>query len=722
MVKHNPALRAPAARRLRVYAFDPQASLDLGSARYGHAVISLPWDDPADGLLERGPVNDYLEVIDIDPTSNQFYEPIDLNAPEVLAQDGLTPSEGDPRFHQQMVFAVAMKTIKQFERALGRKVIWAPTWNDKTKTYDPTPKLRVYPHALREANAYYSRDKRALLFGYFRAAHRSAGASWIFTALSHDIIVHETTHAILDGLHPRYSEPTSRDSLAFHEAFADIAALFSHFQLYEAVYDYIDKQGGRLDQSGLLTGLAGQFAAGATGRASLRDYIDKKPDADAIETTQEPHARGAILVAAVFDAFLSIYRARTADLLRLSGLREGDGRALHPDLTHRLTAEATKSADHVLRMCIRALDYLPPVDVRFGEFLRAIITADTDLIPDDRLNYRLAFVEAFRRRGIFPDNCLSMSPDNLLWDRPLVERPRPGAKPDLKYLDASDILLESLDLTPHYLRREIIKVMESNRKKVWYWLVQPALSLGEADPEAEDLFKVFLAEARAAFASDDEAGRAGWKAFLGRNESYFKALTGISDADYQSLPTRLDELRHFARWEAFFNHLVASKKVKKLAETDRAWEDALGIRFARRSGDPMTIHGQQHSPHVEVHSVRTTRRAGPDGQDVRQLVIEVTQRRRGYFLADTQLTEDKIFRPPQTTGWQKSKAPDFWFRAGATLIIDLRDGALRYVISKRIDDDRRLADQRAFLRSPTDLGFTYDGGRMGEPFAMLHRH
>ena len=31
-------------------------------------------------------------------------------------------------------------------------------------------KLRIYPHALREANAYYDPDKIALLFGYFRAA------------------------------------------------------------------------------------------------------------------------------------------------------------------------------------------------------------------------------------------------------------------------------------------------------------------------------------------------------------------------------------------------------------------------------------------------------------------------------------------------------------------------------------------------------------------------
>ena len=69
-------------------------------------------------------------------------------------------------------------------------------------------------------------------------------------------------------------------------------------------------------------------------------------------------------------------------------------------------------------MCIRALDYLPPVDVRFGELLRAIITADTDLVPDDPHNYRIAFAEAFRGRGILVEDCLSMSPENLLWETP----------------------------------------------------------------------------------------------------------------------------------------------------------------------------------------------------------------------------------------------------------------------------------------------------------------
>jgi len=110
----TPPVPQPTVRRLRVYAFDPNAALDLGTTRFSAATISLAWDDPTEERISLGPVNEYLEVVDIDPCSQQFYPPLDLNAVDVLAQDGLPPSEGDPRFHQQMVFAVAMKTIRQF--------------------------------------------------------------------------------------------------------------------------------------------------------------------------------------------------------------------------------------------------------------------------------------------------------------------------------------------------------------------------------------------------------------------------------------------------------------------------------------------------------------------------------------------------------------------------------------------------------------------------------
>ena len=57
------------------------------------------------------------------------------------------------------------------------------------------------------------------------------------------------------------------------------------------------------------------------------------------------------------------------------------------------------------------------MDLTFGEYLRAIITADVDLVPDDDRNYRIAFIEAFRRRGIYPRDVRSLSVDSLRWQQ-----------------------------------------------------------------------------------------------------------------------------------------------------------------------------------------------------------------------------------------------------------------------------------------------------------------
>ena len=93
-------------------------------------------------------------------------------------------------------------------------------------------------------------------------------------------------------------------------------------------------------------------------------------------------------------------------------LREGE---IHPDLANRLAAEAARCAQQVLQMCIRAIDYCPPVGITFGDYLRAIVTAETDFNPDDSGGYRLAFVESFRHWGIHPEGRRSMSVEGLLW-------------------------------------------------------------------------------------------------------------------------------------------------------------------------------------------------------------------------------------------------------------------------------------------------------------------
>jgi hypothetical protein len=426
-----PVRRPPSSRKIRVYAFDPSLNWQIDTAVINQLTLHVPWEE-----LRPGPVGEYLEVVDVDPGSGCFYAPVDLEDRFLLAADGLEPSEGDPQFHQQMVYAVAMTTIHNFERALGRRILWSQA--DAEQGYQFVPRLRIYPHALRDANAYYSPKKKALLFGYFPASTSDPGhnlpGGTVFTCLSHDVVAHETTHALLDGLHRRFIEPTNTDTLALHEGFADIVALFQHFSHAPALRDQIRRTRGDLASQNLLGQLAQQFGQALGSRGALRDalgavdpgtgeWVPKKPDPAELQTTLEPHTRGAILVAAVFDAFLSIYKSRIADLLRIATAGSGvlPQGEIHPDLVERLAGEASQTASQVLNMCIRALDHCPPVDVNFGDYLRALVTADRDLVPEDDRGYRIAVIEAFRRRGIYPQGVRSLSAESLCWAAPQGE-------------------------------------------------------------------------------------------------------------------------------------------------------------------------------------------------------------------------------------------------------------------------------------------------------------
>ena len=88
---------------------------------------------------------------------------------------------------------------------------------------------------------------------------------------------------------------------------------------------------------------------------------------------------------------------------------------LSADLESVLAGKAAQLAEQFLAIIIRAIDYCPPVDLRYGEFLRALITADCDLTPEDKYGYREALIDAFLRRNIYPRHVNSLSEDALLW-------------------------------------------------------------------------------------------------------------------------------------------------------------------------------------------------------------------------------------------------------------------------------------------------------------------
>jgi hypothetical protein len=656
---------APVVRRLRILAIDPSLGTRLSTAAFNEITAAIPWEE-----LHPGPVGEYLEVVDVDPASGVFYRPVDLDHPHLLAENGLSPSESNPQFHQQMVYAVAMTTIQHFERALGRKALWSDRRVASRSGFNRqfVRRLRIYPHAIRDRNAYYSPAKKALLFGYFPVASKdddNTPGTVVFTCLSHDIVAHETTHALLDGVHPRFNEPTNPDVHAFHEAFADIVALFQHFTYPSVLESQIRRTRGDLHSENLLGQLAQQFGR-ATGRgAALRDALGdrdgetgawkpRRPDPHALDSTIGAHARGAILVAAVFRAFLLIYRSRTADLFRIATQGTGtlpDGE-IHPDLTARLAQEAARCADRVLQMCIRAIDYCPPVDITFGDFLRGIITADLDFSPEDKESFRVVFIESFREWGISPRDISSMGVDSLAWP-------------------TGDELLTEMRADQH-------------------------LRHGPEDLRTQ-LGDFVVGAAR------------GWNL----------------------------ESDRFQVWRDFDR--VRVRLWKWLREGDSVGGDYARLFGLEVESTPPTVsRGKGGLPAVEIHSVRPAIRRTIAGTTSADLVIEITQRRDGYF-DEREQSEMDAPRPQggQTSrrGGRRRGGPDFVYRAGATILIDPATRKVRRIIRTpgTIADNAELARVRRFLVGGDESsGNAFDGGMAvslrdretdgrEEPFALIHQ-
>ncbi len=389
----------PRSRRVTVIAQDP--SVRRGR-RIVTAEVAIPYED-----VREGPWGHRVHVIDYDASLDRYRRP----KPPPPKEDpfkGKDPNRliGDPEFHAWNCYAIVMSTLARFEFALGRRVAWSFGGHQ----------IKVAPHAFADANAFYSRQDESILFGYFQG-----NTDTVFTCLAHDVISHETTHALLDGLRERYMDPSSADQAAFHEGFADVVALLSVFALPGVVERIIDLGGpggaehsdpprripiNRLTEKRLFRGLfalgeqMGQEIQGLRG-AALRTSGELEPSPKWYRDDpefQEPHRRGEILVAAMLRAFVGAWRHRL-EAMGEEGRAVG-GRTLDRE---RVVEEGAALAETLLTTAIRALDYAPTVDLKFGDYLSAVLTGDREVRPNDRkydLRHRLR--EAFTSYGIRP--------------------------------------------------------------------------------------------------------------------------------------------------------------------------------------------------------------------------------------------------------------------------------------------------------------------------------
>ena len=290
------------------------------------------------------------------------------------------------QFHQVNVWAILQRALNFFESGmgLGRRIQWGFEGN----------RLIVVPHAGYGENAFYDRRSKSLQFYYFDRDSRR-----IYTCLSTDIINHEFGHAVLDGIRPHYIEGFSIETAAFHEFMGDLTAILIILQNNEFRKYLSETTGGDLSQADLLAHIAEQFGEEVKGRPYLRSATSELKMSE-VAGSQSPHHISEVLTGAMFEILLALSKHYIEE-------RSATAPSAFWYTTQRMQ-----------RMAIQPLELLPPVDVTFKDYAKAVLRAEELSNPMDPHGYRQIMMKVFREREILDDNDLAeLDEPRYLYDR-----------------------------------------------------------------------------------------------------------------------------------------------------------------------------------------------------------------------------------------------------------------------------------------------------------------
>jgi hypothetical protein len=356
-----------------------------------------------------GPVCRRVAVVDFDPASGALVPGARLSDDGGVAKYDLPPGSplDHPAFIQASVCGGIFRTLDIFEEAdsLGRRVKWA----------FPGEQLLVVPRAGEWGNAFYERASRSLQLFYVTEPHRR-----VYAAHSQDIIAHETAHAILDAVAPDLYDAALPQSLAIHEAVADIAMLLSAFRSRKLTDRVREHVGDALERPNAFTQVAEQFGAVVgRGTGGIRDLNNTRTLAEVDATS--PHALSEVLSGALYSVMVRIHR----ELLDATVDDSAPATSLASPAEYRQAAPAPETAaapppaggsrtqigrqrafwiaaERFKRTVLRTLDYLPPGEASFVDFGRALLASDEASHPDSG-EQRDWLREEFVRRGIVAD-------------------------------------------------------------------------------------------------------------------------------------------------------------------------------------------------------------------------------------------------------------------------------------------------------------------------------
>lgn len=373
---------------------------DPATARYkGMEKLSEPVKIEEDYFLD-GPITRRIAVLDFCPESGELLKGARFVPPNPGKKTGKyeIDDENDfysPGFIQLNVFAAVWKTIYMFERqeVLGRPVSWA----------FPAEQLLVVPRAGEMANAYYERDSHSIQFFFFPHSKDNDGQKPIFTSLSRDIVAHETGHAILDGIVPHLYDAITPQALALHESIADLTALLMSLTSNKLTKFVVGERKDFISKPNAFSSIADEIGEALETRPlrvlkNAKTLNSKDTSVDRYGQPNyvgrhEPHKLSEVLSGALYEVLVEIYK----------------------ELWRQKSREFKKTflclgsaAKQFKRMVFRALDYLPPGDISFADYGRAIIASDQAFFPKDERTRKWIRDEFKKRHMVNEPNALKV--------------------------------------------------------------------------------------------------------------------------------------------------------------------------------------------------------------------------------------------------------------------------------------------------------------------------
>ena len=208
----KPVPPVPAARQLRVYAYDPSLASDLAYFGINEATISIDWEERlATGTgrrisrsgRRRSRQRQLLRAGRSQPSAFACQSGLRAIGGQsaVPSADGLRGGDAHDRRISSWRWAARRCGRRAMCRDAERKLCLR-------RIREPPPHLSAC--AARREFLSTARNTRRCCSATSAPPRVRCGTtlpgSRVFCAVSHDIIAHETTHALLDGLHRRYQE------------------------------------------------------------------------------------------------------------------------------------------------------------------------------------------------------------------------------------------------------------------------------------------------------------------------------------------------------------------------------------------------------------------------------------------------------------------------------------------------------------------------------------